>query len=152
MATNQYTQNPFALLRISTQTQRQDVVKHGSELVEGTFDKERQNIYRKAIQQIITEPFERLAQTVWEMPDTDYAEHDETWRKFANAFQSNPTMSNNLKQLADTFIKENFHPDKLLALLSPLLKVSRPAEKHVFTFDPPANDDLHYPLNSSELF
>ena len=152
MSTNQRPQNPFALLRISTQATVQAVVEHSKELFEDTYDPELKNAYSKAVEKIIHHPFTRLVNTVWEMPNTNYAEHDEAWHKFVRAFQSNPMVVKNLNEQADTFIKENFHPDKLLILLSPLLKISRPATKHTFNLHLLAGDDLRYPLDSSELF
>lgn len=151
MTTDQRPQNPFALLRISTRASHKEVVEQVKILSNEANDPNAKLLYRSAKDQL-THPFDKLVQTVWEMPDTDYAEQDETWHNFVKAFRSNPIMSNNLSQLANAFVKENFHPDKLLTLLSPLLKISRPTEKHIFTLDPPVNDDLHYPLNSSELF
>jgi GR25 family glycosyltransferase involved in LPS biosynthesis len=152
MITRQYPQNPFALLRISTQASAQEVVEHSKELIEDTYDNELKNVYSKAVENIIHHPFMRLVNAVWEMPDTDYAGHDETWRKFNQAFQSNPAILNNLNELADTFVRENFYPDKLLVLLSPLLEVSQPAKKQALILDPLATDTLRHPLASSELF
>jgi hypothetical protein len=152
MTTNPHPQNPFALLRISTQATVQAVVEHSKELIEDTYDAELKNAYTKAVEQIIHHPFARLVTTVWEMPNTNYAEHDEAWQKFVRAFQSNPTLVKNLNEQADMFIKENFHPDKLLILLSPLLKISRPGKKHIFTLSVPPSSDLRKQLDSSELF
>ncbi len=152
MSTNQRPLNPFALLRISTQATVQAVVEHSKELIEDTYDAELKNAYTKAVEQIIHHPFARLVNTVWEMPDTDYDQHDENWQKFARAFQSNPTLVKNMNEQADVFIKENFHPDKLLVLLSPLLKISRPGKKHIFTINALLSSDLRKPLESSELF
>lgn len=150
MTTNQLPKNPFALLRISTDTTPQEVVECSKELIEDAKS-ENLEVYRKAVEQIIHHPFKRLVLAVWEMPGTDYEDHDGKWQDFANAFRSIPTISNSLRQLADTFVEKNFEPDRLLALLSPLLKVARPTEKSVFTLDLSPADDLHQPLDSNEL-
>lgn len=152
MITPQRPQNPFALLRISTHASAQEVMEHCKKLIEDNYDNELKNVYRKATENIIHHPFMRLVNAVWEMPDTDYVEHDETWRKFTQAFQSNPAILNNLNKLVDTFVKENFHPDKLLVLLSPLLEIAQPTKKQTLTLDSPASNNLRYPLDSSEIF
>lgn len=147
-----YPGNPFALLRISTEATPQEVVNRSKELIEDTDDKDLMLAYSKAVQQIIHKPSDHLEQAAWEMPDTDYEEHDETWQNFAGKFRLNPITLNSLQQFADMFVEENFHPDRLLELLSPLLKVSRPTEKCTFALAPPVTEDLHYPLSSKELF
>lgn len=149
---NQYPKNPFALLRVSTQASRQEVVERGKVLIEGTDDDELKIVYRKAVEQIISHPFERLVQAVWEVPDTNYEEHDDTWRKFAQPFRSNPVTLNSVYPYTAQFVEENLHPDKLLELLSPLLTISRPTGKNAFALPAPAADDLYYPLTSDELF
>jgi hypothetical protein len=152
MPTEQSKQNPFALLRVSIQTPRQDIVKLSKELIDQTDDKERQLAYRKAVEQIISHPFNRLVYAAWEMPDTDYDDHDQAWESFAKRFRANPITLDSLHPAADIFAAQNFHPDKLIKLLSPLLKVSRPNQQRVLGLSAPATDDLRVPLNSNELF
>lgn len=152
MTISQLPKNPFAVLKISTEASRQEVVERSKELIEDAEDRDFEIAYRKAVEQIISHPFERLIQAAWEMPDTDYEDHDETWRKFAKAFRSNPVALDTLRQLADAFIEENFEPDRLLNLLSPLLNISRPTGECAFTLESLVAGDLHHPFSSNELF
>lgn len=148
-----YPSNPFALLRVSTEASRNEIVKHSRELLEDAEDEALQLAYRKAVEDIISHPFDRLLQTMWEMPNTDYQEHEDAWRRFARAFQRNPVPLGKLQQTADHFMEANFAPDKLLDLLSPLLTVSRPSRKRPFTLQQPSEiENSPLLLESHELF
>jgi hypothetical protein len=151
MSAKSLPKNPFALLRISTRASNQEVVQRGRELIEDIDHRELQDVYRKAIESIISHPAKRAMLALWEMPDTDYEECDEAWHRFAKWFSVNP-VCRAVQAQAEQFVNEYLEPSALLELLSPLLNVSRQTEMQDLLAGLPAADDVGEPLSCREIY
>lgn len=142
--------NPFVRLRIATDASRREVVERSQELIGEADSQELRLAYRKAVEQIITKPLDRLIWAAWEMPDTDYDDFAEGWQRFVRAFRVNPLTTRYTDQLVVAFIEQQFTPETLLNLLTPGAAPDQPPAADLPDFSSIPGPD--HPLDSAHLF
>lgn len=88
--------NPFQVLKLPADTTNKDIVARGQELTNTAETNEQRLLYRKAVEELITNPSTRLEYELFEIPGSRYEDPD--WERFVRLHRRNPI---NLSALAN---------------------------------------------------
>jgi hypothetical protein len=80
--------NPFKVLGLPTDAVNKSIVEKGRELKQFAESEEMTQLYRNAIEALITHPATRLEFELFEVPGTKYEDPD--WERFIRSFRRNP--------------------------------------------------------------
>lgn len=140
--------NPYEVLELDTKTEIPDVIKKASLLGEESQSREEKMKYRKALEDIHTNPVNRSINQFWEPPDTRY--YDESIDNFCKKYESKPVNRNIVGEMAEKFVEGICSPENLIQLaIPPPPGVSLPDS---FTLKEIPESSLELPLELWELF
>jgi hypothetical protein len=121
--------NPFQVLQLSADATNAEIVERGKDLNDGAVTKEEAQLYRWAMEQLITHPMTRLAYELLEMPGAQYGDDD--WERFAKLNKKAPIDLAAMARASATPGLADFNLAALIELLLDGLLKIEPADVRV---------------------
>ena len=126
--------NPFQILGLPTDAPKPEIVERGQELDDLAQNDDERQLYRWAIEQLITHPFDRLMHELFEVPDAVYEIPD--WDRFTRLHRL-PPRPGDLAAESTTPTPEDYDVEVLVGrLLAHLLEVSEPGATEIIEASP----------------